>query len=179
MAEEITKYEDLPDTAVDAGDVKEYEKPETPPSPSIMMLPGQTTNKTYLRKTVNIKEPKEKKPPKIISMLPAVLPKQRKTNELDDLFDVPQEEDNDVYVDDLFEVDDQSFNLDKNIDDLVETPPEMFDGPKDNDEDVYVDDLVDVPKELLSSDAPKRKTAKKYSRTSKMVNYPTSMGGLQ
>jgi hypothetical protein len=179
MADEITKYEDLPDKAVDAGDVKEYEKPEPPPNPSVIMLPGQTTNKTYLRKTVNIKAPKEPRVPKIISALPSILPKERKTNELDDLFEVPQDEDNDINTDDLFKLDNQDFNLDKNIDDLVETPQEILEGPKPEDEDVYIEDLVEMPTDLLMNGKPKRKPIqKKFSRTAKPFNYPV-VGGIQ
>lgn len=78
-------------------------------------------------------------------------------NELDDMFAVPEPEDNDMYTDDLFEVEEEDVDLEDDLSDLTSVTDE---------------DIMGAP--------PKpRPPVMRYRRTSKRYNPPTSMGGIR
>jgi len=82
-------------------------------------------------------------------------PKPHPHSELDDLFAVPKPEDNDIYVDDLFEVEDQDVDLEDDLSNLTQVSNE---------------DIMGRP--------PKSKAAR-YKRTGRSYTPPTSMGGTR
>ncbi len=78
------------------------------------------------------------------------------TNDMSDLFAVPESEDNDMYIDDLFETDDEEIDMDEDLSDLTSVTRE---------------DIMGAP--------PKPKPPVRYVRTTKKYIPPTSVGGLR
>jgi hypothetical protein len=83
-----------------------------------------------------------------------LIPKPRPKNELADLFQVPKADDNDMYVDDLFDVPEEDLDMEDNLDDLTQ-----------------------VSREDVMGKPPKPKA--RYKRTNRLYAGPTSMGGVQ
>ena len=75
-------------------------------------------------------------------------------NELSDLFEVPGEDDNDMYVDDLFEVDEEDLDMEDDLSDLTSVSREDVMGKK-------------------PTPRPQR-----FRRTQQPYSGPTSMGGV-
>ena len=79
-------------------------------------------------------------------------------NDMADLFEVPQSEDNDMYIDDLFEVPDEELDMDDDLDDDLS-------------------DLTSVSAEDVMGRKPKPRM--KFARTGKPYIPPVSMGGTR
>ena len=83
-----------------------------------------------------------------------LIPKPAPKNELADLFEVPRAEDNDMYVDDLFDVPEEDLDMEDNLDDLTQ-----------------------VKREDVMGRPPKKKV--RYSRTLRPYNNQSIMGSIQ
>ncbi len=145
VEEEPIEDEELGEPEIEEGEGEpggelETEEPATTPSQPVS-IPVPVT--PVLEKTSTAlwgpPEPK-KEPPK---------------SGLEDLFEVPEEEDNDMYIDDLFELDEEDFDLEEDLSDLTQV----------TDEDIM-------------GKAPPPRPAK-FTRTSKRYIPPTTMGGLR
>jgi hypothetical protein len=79
---------------------------------------------------------------------------ERPKSDMDDLFEVPQEDDNDMYTDDLFEVDEEDLDMDDDLSDLMTVSREDVMGKKP------------IPK------------SQRFRRTGRQYDSPTSMGGI-
>lgn len=75
-------------------------------------------------------------------------------SDMDDLFEVPEEDDNDMYTDDLFEVDEEDVEFDDDLSDLTRVTEEDIMGKKP------------VPR------------PQQFRRTRRQYNPPASMGGV-
>jgi hypothetical protein len=83
-----------------------------------------------------------------------LIPKPAPKNELADLFQVPQAEDNDMYVDDLFAVPEEELDMEDDLSDLTQ-----------------------VSREDVMGKPPKPRL--RYTRTKKPYAGPTTMGSIQ
>jgi hypothetical protein len=104
-----------------------------------------------------IPEPPKSSQPPVFSferIATGMIPKSAPKNELQDLFEVPKPEDNDMYTDDLFDV------------------PEEDLGEEDN-----LDDLTKVSREDVMGRPPKRRV--RYQRTNRPYNNQSTMGSIQ
>jgi len=77
-------------------------------------------------------------------------------NDMSDLFEVPQEEDNDMYTDDLFELDEEDVGDEESLADLTRVTEE---------------DIMGAP--------PRSKRPERPQRTQRPYTPPTSMGGTR